>query len=103
MKNYVNKFNYLECKYGSLCPIAKEQGEIARVDALHHRHHQTKWARKKFPLFIDSMFNLMPVNNAYHLIRGSYGRISELQAMKYEMFLQRHPKIAAFVNGDFEI
>jgi hypothetical protein len=73
---------------------------LVRVTELHHRLHNTKVNKKKYPLFLNSMLNLMPVCNMYHLTNPSYGKITDYQADKYERFLERHPKICAFVNGD---
>lgn len=85
------------------CPIAKEKGRRghrrAWSDCLHHRFANTKAHRRLVPLFIDSMLNLLPVNNAWHLQWPSFRRIRRPVAFKREMFLRRHPVMAAFVTG----
>ena len=100
MKNYEEKFNFLIRKYGIRCPIAAEKGgQVDIVTDLHHLCHNTKWRRKKFPLFIDSILNLRPVSNKHHLANGSWGKISDTKAEKYERFLNKHPGISNFVNN----
>ena len=99
MKNYEAKFNYLFRRQGGMCAIAYEYESIAMPTDLHHRCHNTKWRRKKFPLFLDSMLNLVGVSNHYHLKHPSWGKISDRRAGQYEMFLQTHPGICEFVNN----
>ena len=99
MKAYPEKFMYLAERIGWSCCIASHYGEADIVTDLHHyRIHNLKWVRKKYPLFVDSLLNLMPVNNAWHLQHGSFGKIPEIDVAKYERFLERHPKIAKWVN-----
>ena len=98
---YEKKFEYLinrRTGKGGLCPIATARGFLERANSLHHRCHNTKTNKKKYPLFIDSLLNLLPVNNSYHLVNGSWGRISDLQAEKYQRFLEKHSKCCKFVN-----
>jgi hypothetical protein len=69
------------------------------VTDLHHLCHNTKWRRKKFPLFLNSIFNLRPVSNSYHLAYPSWGKITDYQAEKYELFLRKHNIINYWVNN----
>lgn len=65
---------------------------------LHHKFHNTKWRRKKCPLFIDSLLNLELVHHECHLQHGGLaGSIGDFQAVKWERFLERHGKIAGWV------
>ena len=74
-------------------------GKYKSPDALHHyRVHDTKINRRRFPLLINSLLNLMPVFNAYHIHKSSWGKISEYDADKIELFLFNHPKAERFVN-----
>lgn len=99
MNNYQEKFEYLANRNNWRCPIALEKDAIAQVTDLHHyRVHNTKVNRKLYPLFIDSMLNLVAVNNAWHLKNPSWGREPYFEAEKYELFLSRHPKIDKFLN-----
>lgn len=99
MKYYREKWEYLISKHSRFCPIAWQQEDILiPATELHHLAHQTKWRRKKYPLFIDSLLNLRPVNNAWHLSNPSWGKISDFQAKKWERFLKRHKKACVFVN-----
>lgn len=97
--NYEKKFAYLLRRQGGCCPIAatKKRWAVTPTE-LHHRLHNLKWARKKFPLFIDSVWNLMAVCHWAHMEWPSYGKISYLEAERREAFLQRHPLIARAVN-----
>lgn len=96
--NYQRKMHYLSRRNGGHCVIAEAHGAWAPITDLHHRHARSKWARRKFPLFIDSLWNLLPVNNKWHLRYGSFARISKYEAEKRERFLERHPMIAKAVN-----
>ena len=99
MKSYQDKFIYLADRQSWVCPIALEKNKLAEVTDLHHyRCHNTRPNRKKYPLLIDSLLNLVAVNNAYHLSNGSWGRASDLECERIEKFLERHPKIAKWVN-----
>jgi hypothetical protein len=101
MKNYQDKFEYLANRCNWTCMIGwNKKKDIIPIDSLHHLCHNTKVNRKRYPLFIDSLLNLMPVSSHYHLKNPSYGKIMDRQAEKYERFLERHPKICEFVNGD---
>ena len=98
MKNYHAKQFYLTRKQKGMCPIAKAHGETAAPQELHHRLHNTKINKRLYPLFIDSVWNLMAVDHDWHMMYGSFGKISVLEAEKREAFLERHPMIAAAVN-----
>ena len=101
IKWYENKWKYLVRKHGATCPIQQErnpEGKRHIVTDMHHLCHNTKWRREAFPLFLNSLLNFRPVSHAYHLKFGSWGKITDYQAQKYEKFLQRHPKIAEWVN-----
>jgi hypothetical protein len=95
---YKEKFKYLYMRQNGLCPIAKEHGHGATPDALHHRLHNTKENRERFILFIDSILNLVAVNNEWHINNNSWGKITEKEAEKWERFLIRHHKLAIWVN-----
>lgn len=99
--NYQAKWEYLTNKYGNFCPIEKHYKQVSScmVTDLHHRCHNHAWRRKAYPLFIHSMLNVVPVNNAWHLKHGSFRKIYDDVAGKYERFLERHPKMCRFVNN----
>jgi len=99
MKNYEAKREWLCNKYNFQCVIAKSHKKQMPVTELHHSHiHNKKWVRKLYPLFIDSIWNLLPVNNAYHLAYGNFGRWPEERVSRCENFLKRHKKLAEWVN-----
>ena len=96
---YQWKFNYLYGRQQGRCPIAESKGVCYAVPtSLHHRLHNTKTNRKLYPLFIDSIWNLMAVNHHWHLSYGSYGKIGILEAERRERFLERHPMISDWMN-----
>lgn len=99
--NYQAKMSYLSAKYRGCCGIAQRFDKYAHITELHHRCHNTKANRRKYPLFINSVWNLMPVNHDWHMRHGSAGKIFDLEALNRERFLQQHPQIAVIVN--FEI
>lgn len=84
----------------NFCPIYFQLKDRYRTpDSLHHyRIHNTKINRKRYPLLIDSLLNLVPVYNAYHINNSSWRKITEYNADKIELFLFNHPKAERFVN-----
>ena len=98
MKNYHAKQFYLIRKQRGRCPIADAHESLAPAMELHHRLHKTIVNKRLFPLFIDSIWNLMAVDHDWHMMYGSFGKISVLEAEKREAFLERHPMIADAVN-----
>lgn len=102
---YQTKFQYLTDRQKRkhkmvYCIITyNRSGKYKSPDALHHYLvHDTKINRRRYPLLLDSLMNLLPVVNAYHIWNSSWGKISEFQADKVETFLFNHPKAHRFVN-----
>lgn len=75
----------LEYRSSGWCECSKECAERA-TDA-HHMLADTKVNRAKFPLFIDSIFNLKHLNNGCHLNKP-VPRIGEREAQVFEEYLQ---------------
>jgi hypothetical protein len=98
MKNYTAKFRYLIRRQNGNCAIAVAYDGAAAPDSLHHRLHNTKVNRKKYPLLIDSLWNLVAVNMAWHMQHPSFGGMWPREALSREAFLGRHPMIAAALN-----
>lgn len=105
------KFVYLAERQDWTCPIWRDLQtrvgqnqwlEGRRVNALHHRLHNRKENRRRFPLFIHSMLNLVAVNNYWHLLEPRWGEIALAAADRIEATLHRWPKACAFVNGRVE-
>lgn len=69
---------------------------------MHHLLHNTYTNSRACPLFIDSILNLRLVNHPDHMLNPSAGIITLHRARIIESFLERHPKIAKFVNMDIE-
>ena len=93
----------LVAKHGIWCPIAAERDQQERVNQLHHTMiHDTKNNRRRFPLLIDSLWNLTAVNKDYHMAKPSWsppsGRWSLSECDRRDQFLGRHPTICAYMN-----
>ena len=56
---------------------------------IHHKLSNTKVNRKKFPLFIESIFNLCPINHDCHMSKP-LPTISEWKAAIYEEWLKEY-------------
>lgn len=97
--HHYEKLQYLSYKQRGECPIARAKNNIElQPTELHHRYPRTKLGLRRFPLFIDSVWNLMAVSHRGHMEWGSYGRIKWGEAERRERFLERHPAIARAVN-----
>lgn len=57
-----------------------------------------KWARKKYPLFIDSILNLVLLDPDAHMTGVLPKKISEKRIQRIERGLWRHPLHAKKVN-----
>ena len=98
MKSYAWKVNFLLKIYGNLCVSCRQNvsGELG-----HCRIADSKWARRKYKLFIHSVINLMPqCHHCNSYSNRSWGRWSEIKIDEWEQFLERHKKIARFDNGE---
>lgn len=100
MKNYEAKYEYFLSKQHYFCAIAAEELEDAYMTELHHKCHQKKWRHKKYPIFMDSILNLVGVSNKWHMHKPHFRKISDRQAEKYERFLSNpiHWKYKEFVH-----
>jgi len=99
MNNYIHKVQYLYRRQKGLCAITGEPLQAHYKQDLHHAGvYNTKVNRKLYPLFIDSVWNLVLVDHEAHLDRPLYGRISYREADHREAFLRRHPMIAQAMN-----
>lgn len=74
------------------CFIAYEKYQIIETPTeIHHaRIHNTKWAKLKYPNFLNSVFNLKPVSHKYHMENPSYGKWPEWRIAIIERGLMRH-------------
>lgn len=89
----------IQVRQRGCCAIAASRGQWAPIEELHHaRIHDLGWARRKYPLFIDSLFNLVGVNHDLHMVNGSWGKWSEARIHLIERGLRRHPEHARKVN-----
>ncbi len=112
MKNYENKVRFLYFHQDGKCDISGHH--LPGLDAilttydiysyggidLHHSSvHNGKWQRRKYPLFIDSVWNLRLVWHDQHMARGSHGKRTDYYCEKVESFLERHIRISEWVNN----
>lgn len=108
MKNRDAKWEFLMNRDSQNCRIwvVECRGGKHRVDVvmgfpteLHHaRCHDTKLNRERFPLFIDSILNVVQVCSWNHARHRSWGIWSPERCGRAEAFLKRHPRIARWVN-----
>ena len=104
ISNYEKKCHTLVARQGGCCAIAAAHGEFAAPTELHHaRCHDTKWARTKWPLFIDSLVNLLAVSHEWHMKRGGFGHWPESQIEWFAARMRKNPVLAARWNcGDLQ-
>jgi len=96
--NYPEKLMYLYKHQNHKCDICNRIISFNQSLDLHHKFSNTKWGKKKYPLFINSLLNLSLVHGACHLNKVGRLRITDYNANRYELFLKRHKKISDFVN-----
>ena len=70
--------------YGFICGVSNKQATQA-----HHIKPNTNINRKRWPLFIQSPFNLMPINHDSHLSHPLPKPPSDLVCDVYEEYLQK--------------
>lgn len=99
MKNYDEKFRFIFQSQSGRCVIADADGEYRKMDALHHLLSKSKWAVRKYPLFIDSICNLVGVNNELHISRNSAIKAPEWYAVEWERFFEHNPECAEYCNN----
>lgn len=100
MEHYIPKAEYLYIKQKGRCAITGKSltGGPYYWDLHHAGIHNSKVNRKLYPLFIDSVWNLMLADHEAHLNCPLWGRISYIEADHRERFLRRHPMIAQAMN-----
>ena len=105
MKHHEAKWRYLYARQHFKCAILAANAPLLCGPKyppveLHHTHcHNTRNNRKQFPLFIDSVWNLVLVSEYGHARFRSWGRWSYERCARVEAFLRRHPMIAEWVNS----
>ena len=97
-KNYEAKMRYIQTRQHGLCAIGKSRSESFPITELHHMMHNIKMNRRRYPLYIDSVWNLIGVSHDRHMMDPYWGRINLLEADRREAFLRRHPKIAKWMD-----
>ena len=100
MKNYLEKLEYLLKHQKHVCPVCNRWLSLGRnIVELHHKCHKAKWRSRSYPLFIDSLLNLVVLHKRCHTENRSCFKISDYNANKINNFLKKHPKIEKFVNN----
>lgn len=87
INNHYEKTMYLIRKQGFKCAIGSLQGSKSTGTELHHRLHNTKPNRKRYPLFINSIFNLWWVSHYWHMKHPSAGKPTLIVADEIEVVL----------------
>jgi len=88
--NYKELFFYVSVVWGCMCPIAASHNKWASPESLHHRLPNSKINRKRFPLFIDSVFNVVPVDDNFHMKYPGWGQYKVFEADKIERYIIEH-------------
>lgn len=104
-ERYLSNLNIIYQKQNGWCAIAESKNKVAEITELHHTHiHNTKPNRKRYPLLLNSLWNLYGVNHHYHMAFPSWsppaGRWSLMECDRRERFLERHPIIAEKLHAD---
>jgi len=71
--------------YGTQCACSKECTKQATD--IHHIKHNTSVNRSKYPLFLESPFNKIPLNNECHLNKPLPKQPSDFLCNIYEEYL----------------
>ena len=75
--------NIMDC-YGWRCYLCN-----APAEEMHHRLAKHKWRKDKYPLFINSVFNLKPLCKKCHNSGKIYDiKITDREAELYEAYLK---------------
>ena len=86
--NYQELFMYVYLLWGGMCPIAASLKVYSvNPDQLHHRLHNERKNRIRFPLFINSVFNVVAVSEKYHTENRNWGKYSVFAADKIEQYI----------------
>lgn len=97
--NRTEKLIYLMTRQGlsttrhAQCAIAKLYKIKADATTPHHRLHDTNSNVKRFPRFINSVFNLWLVNQDWHMEHPHAGKVPLLIADEIELMLTSNEKL----------
>ena len=95
---YEEKMYFLGNKH-EYCVIAKSQYKRAKITELHHTYiHNTCINRRRFPLLVNSIWNLSPVNHSYHMDNDGWGKIGIYEADWIEKYLADNSDVANVIN-----
>jgi hypothetical protein len=101
---YQEKKHYLIRHQNYRCAIQEDFRKNGKIiysrglPELHHKLHNTKPNRKRYPNYINSLWNLAAVSHDLHMQYPGFGKITLLEADRREAFLIRHPRINKFMN-----
>jgi len=68
--------------------FCKSEGCYNKIHSIHHKLHNTSYNRKKFPLFLNSPFNLVGLCYKCHKDKSHLFRVTEKEAEFYERWLK---------------
>lgn len=90
MKNYELKKEKLYIQQNGKCPVCQKELLIGTTD-LHHKMRNTKGNRKRYPLLIDSIYNLELIHHNCHISKhSSCGMMWDIEAEKLEKILKEN-------------
>lgn len=84
--NQTLKLNIFQA-YNGYCQCSKNC--LEKATDIHHIKANTKVNKKKFPLFINSPFNMLPLNNGCHLWNVLPKAPSDEVCQVYEDYLKK--------------
>lgn len=95
---YLKRYSSIYRRQHGMCAIAFSKDIVEEMEELHHTHiHNTKSNRQRFPLLLNSLWNLYGVSHSLHMSNPSWspstGRWSLMECDQREFFLARHPII----------
>jgi len=89
--------DFLFQRYGDLCRLSKFKYHTRPANSLHHRLSQTEINKRKFPVFIHSIYNMIPLNIDSHEM-WPVPRFTEQKAIYFERILRKRPMWAIWAN-----
>ena len=81
MKDYQKKFKVLADKQDWICPICEKTMHMSQHLSIDHKYkHNALWARRRWPYFIDSVYNLQLVHNHCNIDKRVRDNLADIEA-----------------------
>lgn len=93
-------FTWLWHRQNGCCAISGTVLNWGWAQVHHARVHDSRWARRRFPLFIDSIFNCVLVDPGAHQEHGGWGHWPIRKVEWYERRLAANPRMARWANRE---